>query len=57
MGYYIAANEMRKGYAARGSIRLDTALHRFDRWDIFVSHKSNDAARPSRSPSESAAMD
>ena len=45
MGYYIAANEMRKGYAARESIRLDTALGRFARWDVFVSHKSNDAAK------------
>ena len=45
MGYYIAANEMRKGYAARDSIRFDTALSRFARWDVFVSHKSNDAAK------------
>ena len=45
MGYYIAANEMRKGHAARESIRLDTALRRIARWDVFVSHKSNDAAR------------
>ena len=42
MGYYVAANEMSKGYAARESIQLDTALRRFVRWDVFVSHKSND---------------
>ena len=45
MGYYIAANEFHKGYAARESIQLDTALTRFARWDVFVSHKSNDAAK------------
>ena len=45
MGYYIAANEIRKGYAARESIRLDTALNQFARWDVFVSHKSNDTAK------------
>ena len=48
MGYYIAANEMRKGYAARESIRLDAALNRFSRWDVFVSHKSNDAPKAVR---------
>lgn len=45
MGYYIASNEMRKGYAARESIMLDTAISRFTRWDVFVSHKSNDAVK------------
>lgn len=45
MGYYIAANEMRKGYAARNTISLDTALTRFTRWDVFVSHKSNDSKK------------
>ena len=43
MGYYIAANEVHKGYAARSSISLDAALNSFSRWDVFVSHKSNDS--------------
>ena len=45
MGYYIAANETRKSYAARNTIQLDTAINTYIHWDVFVSHKSNDTAR------------
>ena len=45
MGFYIAAHEIPKGYASREWIQLDAALTRFATWDVFVSHKSNDAAR------------
>ena len=45
MGYYVAANELRKGYVARRSINLDTARRLHTRWDVFVSHKSNDAPK------------
>ena len=45
MGYYIAANEIRKGDAARNSIYFDTARTVYASWDVFVSHKSNDAPK------------
>ena len=45
MGYYIAANDLRKGYAARHSINYDTARRLYTRWDVFVSHKSDDAPK------------
>ena len=48
MGYYIGANELRKGLAARASISLDTAVLRFSRWDVFLSHKSRDAPKAIR---------
>lgn len=45
MGYYIAAGELRKGIVGRQTIQLNTARARFGRWDVFVSHKSNDTER------------
>ena len=45
MGYYIAANEISRGYAARENIELDSGLRRFRHWDVFVSHKSNDTVK------------
>lgn len=48
MGYYIPANDIRTGYASRESIHLNAAVTRFKRWDIFVCHKSNDAAKAAR---------
>ena len=45
MGYYMEANELRKGLAARASISLDTAVVRFSKWDVFLSHKSGDAPK------------
>lgn len=45
MGYYIAANEMRRGYAGNNTIQLDTALSAYTSWDVFVSHKSDDTAK------------
>ncbi len=45
MGYYIAANELSRGLAARQSISLDTARLRFTRRNTFVSHKSDDAPK------------
>ena len=48
MGYYIAANEMRKAYAARNTMQLDAALRQYASWDVFIAHKSNDADRAIR---------
>ena len=45
MGYYIAANDIRRGYASRESIHLNAAVTRFNEWDVFVCHKSNDAVK------------
>ena len=45
MGYHFAANEVRKSFADRESIQLDRAFVLFTKWDVFVSHKSNDTAK------------
>ena len=45
MGYYIAPNELRKGLSARSGISLNTALVRFSNWDVFLTHKSDDAPK------------
>lgn len=45
MGRYIGAKDFRTGYGYRetATLDLDAAVARFARWDVFVSHKSNDS--------------
>ena len=45
MGYYIRANELRKSLDDREILSLSDARARFSRWDVFVSHKSEDTRK------------